>query len=156
MSGLLALEGVRKSFGANEVLGGIDLDVSLHEVVCLIGSSGSGKSTLLRCVNLIEPIDAGRIVLDGVDIAAAGVDQNQVRRRIGIVFQSYNLFPHMSVLRNVTLAPQTVLGRDRREAEGRAPSSCSGGSGSPTSATSTPTGSRAASSSGSRSCGRSR
>jgi polar amino acid transport system ATP-binding protein len=120
MRRLLALEGVHKSFGANEVLGGIDLDVSLHEVVCLIGSSGSGKSTLLRCVNLIEPIDAGRIVLDGVDISADGVDQNRVRRRIGIVFQSYNLFPHMSVLRNVTLAPQAVLGRKPREAGDRA------------------------------------
>ena len=156
MSGLLALEGVRKSFGANEVLGGIDLDVSLHEVVCLIGSSGSGKSTLLRCVNLIEPIDAGRIVLDGVDIAAPGVDQNKVRRRIGIVFQSYNLFPHMSVLRNVTLAPQTRARPRSARGGGDARSSCSGASGLPTSATSTPTGSRAASSSGSRSCGRSR
>jgi polar amino acid transport system ATP-binding protein len=120
MSHLLKLEAVHKSFGANEVLGGIDLDVSLHEVVCLIGSSGSGKSTLLRCVNLIEPIDGGRIMLDGVDIAAAGVDQNRVRRRIGIVFQSYNLFPHLTVLRNVTLAPQTVLGRARHDAEKRA------------------------------------
>jgi polar amino acid transport system ATP-binding protein len=120
MSETLVLEGIRKSFGKNEVLGGIDLRVAEHEVICLIGASGSGKSTLLRCVNLIEPIDAGRIVLDGADISAAGVDANRVRRRIGIVFQNYNLFPHMSVLRNVTLAPRTVLGRSRAESESRA------------------------------------
>jgi polar amino acid transport system ATP-binding protein len=88
--------------------------------VCLIGASGSGKSTLLRCVNLIEPIDAGRIVLDGADITARGTDANRVRRRIGIVFQSYNLFPHMSVLENVTLGPRKVLGRGRGQAEARA------------------------------------
>ena len=120
MSAALELEGVRKSFGRNEVLRGIDLSVDLHEVVCLIGSSGSGKSTLLRCVNLIEPIDAGRSVLDGIEISAAGFDANRVRRRIGIVFQAFNLFPHMTVLRNVTLAPRTVLGRDRATAEARA------------------------------------
>jgi len=116
----LALDGVRKSFGRAEVLRGIDLTVEEHQVVCLIGASGSGKSTLLRCVNLIEPIDAGRIVLEGAEITARGVDANRVRRRIGIVFQSFNLFPHMSVLRNVTLAPREVLGRSRREAEARA------------------------------------
>ena len=114
------LDGVRKSFGKTvEVLRGIDLTVAEHEVVCLIGASGSGKSTLLRCVNLIEPIDAGRIVVEGDEITAPGVDANTVRRRIGIVFQSFNLFPHMSVLRNVTLAPRTVLGRSRAEAEAR-------------------------------------
>jgi polar amino acid transport system ATP-binding protein len=102
------------------VLGGIDLAVAEHEVVCLIGASGSGKSTLLRCVNLIEPIDAGRIVLDGADIAAGGADANRIRRRIGIVFQAYNLFPHMSVLANVTLGPRKVLGRPRAQAEARA------------------------------------
>jgi len=116
----LALQGVRKSFGKLEVLRGIDLDVSPHEVVCLIGASGSGKSTLLRCVNLIEPIDAGRIVLAGNEITRRGTDVNRVRRRIGIVFQAFNLFPHMSVLRNVTLGPRAVLGRSRREAETRA------------------------------------
>ena len=116
----LALDCVRKSFGRAEVLRGIDLTVEEHQVVCLIGASGSGKSTLLRCVNLIEPIDAGRIVLEGAEITARGVDANRVRRRIGIVFQSFNLFPHMSVLRNVTLAPREVLGRSRREAEARA------------------------------------
>jgi polar amino acid transport system ATP-binding protein len=113
----LVLERVRKSFGRVEVLGGVDLQVDAHEVVCLIGASGSGKSTLLRCVNLIEPIDAGRIVVSGEEVTRRGVDVNRVRRRIGIVFQAFNLFPHMSVLRNVTLAPQAVLGRSRAEAE---------------------------------------
>jgi polar amino acid transport system ATP-binding protein len=117
---LLLLDGVRKSFGQTQVLGGIDLAVAEHEVVCLIGASGSGKSTLLRCVNLIEPIDAGRIVLDGAAITGPGVDANRIRRRIGIVFQSFNLFPHMTVMRNVTLAPREVLGVSRAEAEARA------------------------------------
>jgi polar amino acid transport system ATP-binding protein len=115
----LALEGVHKSFGRNEVLRGIDLDVAEHEVVCLIGASGSGKSTLLRCVNLLEPVNAGRIVVEGRDITARGVDVNRIRRGIGIVFQAYNLFPHMTVLRNVTLAPRKALGLSRAEA-GRA------------------------------------
>jgi polar amino acid transport system ATP-binding protein len=114
------LEDVRKSFGVNEVLRGIDLAVDDHEVVCLIGASGSGKSTLLRCVNLLEPLDAGRIVLGGEEISHRGVDVNAVRRRIGIAFQAYNLFPHMTVLRNVTLAPRDVLGLSRAEAEERA------------------------------------
>ena len=116
----LRLEGVRKSFGKNEVLKGIDLDLAEHEVVCLIGASGSGKSTLLRCVNLLEPIDEGRIMLVGKEITAQGVKLNEVRRRIGIVFQAYNLFPHMSVLRNVTLAPRRVLGLSREVAEAEA------------------------------------
>jgi polar amino acid transport system ATP-binding protein len=116
----LQLEGVRKSFGRLEVLRGIDLAVEDHEVVCLIGASGSGKSTLLRCVNLVEPIDAGRIVVEGQEITARGVDVNSVRRRIGIVFQAFNLFPHMSVLRNVTLGPRAVLGLSRADAEARA------------------------------------
>jgi polar amino acid transport system ATP-binding protein len=115
----LRLDGVHKSFGANEVLRGIDLAVEDHEVVCLIGASGSGKSTLLRCVNLLERLDGGRIFLGGEEITARGVDVNAVRRRIGIVFQAYNLFPHMSVLRNVTLAPRDVLGLSRAEAEER-------------------------------------
>jgi polar amino acid transport system ATP-binding protein len=101
-------------------LRGIDLTVSEHEVVCLIGASGSGKSTLLRCLNLIEPVSAGRIVVGGDEITAGGVDANRLRRRIGIVFQAFNLFPHMSVLRNVTLAPCAALGLSRREADGRA------------------------------------
>jgi polar amino acid transport system ATP-binding protein len=117
---MLELDGVHKSFGGNEVLRGIDLAVEEHEVVCLIGASGSGKSTLLRCVNLLEPIDAGRIVVAGEEITASGVDVNRVRREIGIVFQSYNLFPHMTVLRNVTLGPRRALGLSRADAEARA------------------------------------
>ena len=120
MNGALVLAGVRKSFGHNEVLRGIDLTVDEHEVVCLIGASGSGKSTLLRCVNLIEPIDAGRIFVAGEEITARRIDVNRIRRRIGIVYQAYNLFPHMSVLRNVTLAPMKVLKLSRREADERA------------------------------------
>ena len=116
----LELHGVRKSFGRVEVLRGVDLVVEDHEVVCLIGASGSGKSTLLRCVNLVEPIDAGRIVVEGQEITARRVDVNSVRRRIGIVFQAFNLFPHMSVLRNVTLGPRAVLGLSRADAEARA------------------------------------
>ena len=111
------LHGVRKSFGRVEVLHGVDLVVEEHEVVCLIGASGSGKSTLLRCINLLEPIDEGRILVAGEDVSAPGVDANRVRRRIGIVFQAFNLFPHMSVLRNVTLAPREVLRRSKAEAE---------------------------------------
>jgi polar amino acid transport system ATP-binding protein len=103
----LVLEGVRKSFGENEVLKGINLTVSAHEVVCLIGASGSGKSTLLRCVNLVEPIDSGRVVVEGEEITARGVDVNRIRRSIGIVYQSFNLFPHMTVTRNITLAPRS-------------------------------------------------
>jgi polar amino acid transport system ATP-binding protein len=113
----LLLEGVHKSFGENEVLKGIDLRVEPHEVVCLIGASGSGKSTLLRCVNLVEQIDSGRVVVAGEEITAEGVDANRIRRRIGIVYQSFNLFPHMTVLRNITLAPREALGTDRAEAE---------------------------------------
>ena len=120
MTDALILDGVHKSFGRNEVLRGIDLTVAEHDVVCLIGASGSGKSTLLRCVNLIEPIDAGRIVVEGEEITARGVDVNRIRRRIGIVYQAYNLFPHMSVLRNVTLAPRQVLKLSRAEANARA------------------------------------
>jgi len=114
------LDGVVKSFGKVEVLRGIDLSVAEHEVVCLIGASGSGKSTLLRCVNLLEPIDEGRIFLGGEEITAAGVDENATRQRIGIVFQAFNLFPHMSVLDNVTLGPRKALGLPRPEARARA------------------------------------
>jgi polar amino acid transport system ATP-binding protein len=113
----LLLENVHKSFGENEVLKGIDLTVEPHEVVCLIGASGSGKSTLLRCINLVEPIDYGRIVVEGEEITARGVDANPIRRRIGIVYQSFNLFPHMTVLRNITLAPREALKQNRAEAE---------------------------------------
>jgi polar amino acid transport system ATP-binding protein len=111
------IDGLHKSFGTNKVLKGIDLTVATHEVVCLIGASGSVKSTLLRCVNLLEPIDSGRISLWGQEITAPGIDPNLVRRQVGIVFQSFNLFPHMTVLRNVTLAPTKVRRLSRAEAE---------------------------------------
>ena len=116
----LRLEDVHKSFGKVEVLRGIDLDVAEHDVVCLIGASGSGKSTLLRCVNLLEPVDSGRIFVDGNEITARGVDVNTVRRGIGIVFQAFNLFPHMSVLDNVTLGPRKALGESKADADARA------------------------------------
>ncbi len=119
MSALL-VENVHKSFGKAEVLKGIDLDVAEHQVVCLIGASGSGKSTLLRCVNLLEPIDEGRIVVHGDEITGPRVDVNRVRRGIGIVFQAFNLFPHMSVLSNVTLAPRKALGLSRTQADAEA------------------------------------
>jgi polar amino acid transport system ATP-binding protein len=113
----LRVERLHKSFGKTEVLKGIDVELQSHEVVCLIGASGSGKSTLLRCVNLLEPIDAGRIEFLGEEITAPKVDANRVRRGIGIVFQAFNLFPHMSVLRNVTLGPKKVLGLSEEQAE---------------------------------------
>jgi polar amino acid transport system ATP-binding protein len=117
---VLSCEGVVKRFGEATVLRGIDLEVGEHEVVALIGASGSGKSTLLRCVNLLEIVDDGVIRLDGEDITDPRVDADAVRRRIGVVFQAYNLFPHMTVLDNVTLAPRLVQRRDRAEAAGRA------------------------------------
>jgi len=120
MSTALQIGGLHKSFGKAEVLKGIDLEVEEHQVVCLIGASGSGKSTLLRCVNLLEPIDEGRIVVHGEEITAEGVDVNRVRRGIGIVFQAFNLFPHMSVLSNVTLAPRKALHVPKEQAEAEA------------------------------------
>ena len=120
MSELLRVQGLHKSFDDLEVLRGIDLEVETHEVVGLIGASGSGKSTLIRCLNLLEPIDAGTIVIDDIDVTAPGVDKDAVRRRVGIVFQSFNLFPHMTVLANVTLAPVKVLGLSKDEANDRA------------------------------------
>ena len=119
MTDTLVVEQLSKSFGRHAVLRSISLTVAEHEVVALIGASGSGKSTLLRCINLLEPINAGRIFLSGEEITGAR-RVNAVRRRIGIVFQSYNLFPHMSVLRNVTLAPRDVLKLSKREADERA------------------------------------
>jgi polar amino acid transport system ATP-binding protein len=109
-----------KAFGRLEVLSGIDLAVEEHEVLCLIGASGSGKSTLLRCVDLLETVNAGRILIHGEDITSRDVDVNQVRRRIGIVFQSFNLFPHMSVLQNVMLGPRKALRAPKRDADERA------------------------------------
>ena len=120
MTEAIRLEGVHKSFAHVEVLRGVDLLVDDHEVVCLIGASGSGKSTLLRCVDLLETVDAGRIWIEGVEITAHGVDENAVRRRIGIVFQAFNLFPHMTVRRNVTLAQEKALGRSPAEAAAKA------------------------------------
>lgn len=108
----LSIRGLSKSFGDNTVCRRIDLEVATGELICLIGGSGSGKSTLLRCLNLLEQIDDGEIFLDGIDIAEPGFDPDPVRRKVGMVFQSYNLFPHMSVLENVMLAPRRVLGRD--------------------------------------------
>ena len=119
MGEALRLENVHKSFGKIEVLKGIDLAVRQHEVVCLIGASGSGKSTMLRCINLLEPIDQGRVMIEGQEITASGVDVNRVRRRIGIVFQAFNLFPHMTVIRNITLAPTQAQKVSSAEAERR-------------------------------------
>jgi polar amino acid transport system ATP-binding protein len=112
----LSLRGVRKSFGSTVVLDGIDLDVAEGDVITLIGASGSGKSTLLRCVNLLEPTDDGQVVFDGVDIAEPGLDPDPIRRRIGMVFQSFNLFPHMSVVDNVSIGPRKVLGTSKSTA----------------------------------------
>ncbi len=112
----LELCGITKSFGDTEVLRGIDLAVATGEVITLIGASGSGKSTLLRCSNLLEPIDDGEILLDGFDIAEPGLDSDPIRRRIGMIFQSFNLFPHMSVVDNVAVGPRKVLGVSKQEA----------------------------------------
>ncbi|MBA2295255.1 MAG: amino acid ABC transporter ATP-binding protein, partial [Actinobacteria bacterium] len=117
---MIQLQGVRKSFGDNLVLDGIDLDVALGEVLVIIGPSGSGKSTLLRCVNLLEPIQAGRIVFDGEEITRKGFDVTALRARIGIVFQQFNLFPHLTVMDNLTLAARRIKKLPRTEAEGRA------------------------------------
>ena len=113
----LSIRGLWKSFGALDVLQGIDLEVAEHEVIALIGASGSGKSTLLRCINLLEPIDEGRIFIEGQEITARDVNVDRIRRRVGIVFQSFNLFPHMRVLDNVTLGPRKVLQRTKAGAE---------------------------------------
>ena len=116
----LQVQGVHKAYGANAVLRGVTLDIDEHEVVALIGASGCGKSTLLRCINLLEPIDAGAILLEGEDISWPGYDANAARRKIGIVFQSFNLFPHRTVIDNVTLGPRKALGVSRSAAEDQA------------------------------------
>ncbi len=120
MNAVLEVQGVTKAYGDTAVLRGVDLRVSEHEAVALIGASGSGKSTLLRCINLLEDINAGRVFIEEVEITGRGVNVNAVRRRVGIVFQAFNLFPHMSVLGNVTLAPRKVLHVRRAEAEASA------------------------------------
>jgi polar amino acid transport system ATP-binding protein len=120
MTAAISIEGVHKSFGKVMVLKGVDVEVPESNAVCLIGASGSGKSTLLRCVNLLEPVDSGRILVHGDDITSYEVDANRVRRRIGIVFQAFNLFPHMNVLENVTLGPRKALRTPKRDAEDRA------------------------------------
>ncbi|MDQ4005023.1 MAG: amino acid ABC transporter ATP-binding protein [Actinomycetota bacterium] len=114
------MDEVHKSFGRLEVLRGVDLSLDQHEVVALIGPSGSGKSTLLRCVNLLESVDGGRIVIGGEDVTRRGIDDNRVRSGIGMVFQAFNLFPHMTVLRNICLGPIEGLGRTRADAEAEA------------------------------------
>lgn len=116
---VLSIRGLVKSYGERAVLGGVDLDVAEHQVVVLIGASGSGKSTLLRCVDLLEDIDDGQIFLDGTDISDPRIDADAARRAMGMVFQSFNLFPHMTVLNNVTLASRVVHGRSRRDADER-------------------------------------
>jgi len=119
MSAFIELRDVHKSFGDNEVLRGVDLTVNEHQVVCLIGPSGCGKSTLLRCINALEPIEGGEIYIDRERVSGRGVDVNALRADVGIVFQSFNLFPHMSVLDNVSLAPRKVLKLGRDEAAER-------------------------------------
>jgi len=116
----LRTSGVIKTFGDHTVLQGVDLSVRTGEMVCLIGKSGSGKSTLLRCLNGLEAVDDGEVYLDDIDIAEPGMDLGPIRQRIGIVFQSFNLFPHMSALDNVLLAPRRVLGRTRADMQGEA------------------------------------
>ncbi|TBU98576.1 amino acid ABC transporter ATP-binding protein [Stutzerimonas kirkiae] len=116
----IELEGVTKAFGANQVLCGVDLSVGRGEVACIIGPSGSGKSTVLRCINALTPIDAGRIRVAGLQVDAAHLDAQALRQRVGIVFQGYNLFPHRTVLQNVTMAPLQVLRRPRAEVEAQA------------------------------------
>jgi polar amino acid transport system ATP-binding protein len=117
MTSYLEVDKVEKRFDDNWVLKGIDMTVNEHEVVCLIGASGSGKSTLLRCINLLEKVDGGSITINGDRITDIGVDVDDVRREVGIVFQSFNLFPHMTVMRNITLAPMRVLGQSKAYAE---------------------------------------
>jgi polar amino acid transport system ATP-binding protein len=116
----ISLQDVHKSFGSRHVLNGINLDINQSEVIAFIGSSGSGKSTLLRCVNLLETIDDGAILLDGIDISEPGINPDPFRRRIGMVFQNFNLFPHMTVIENIALAPRKVLGQSKKAANDHA------------------------------------
>ena len=114
------VENVSKSFGENQVLTNVSLDIAAHDVVCLIGASGSGKSTLLRCINLLEKVDAGSITFDGQTITNSKLNVNELRQHIGIVFQAFNLFPHMTVLQNVTISPRKTRGLSKKQAEERA------------------------------------
>lgn len=116
----IEIEGLRKVYGSHEVLQGIDLSVERHQVVSLIGASGSGKSTLLRCLNALEPINGGRIMIDGDVVSGPGVDQNRLRRKVGMVFQSFNLFPHLSVEENIMAGPMRLLGEGREAARDQA------------------------------------
>jgi polar amino acid transport system ATP-binding protein len=120
MPAFLEIQDVHKRFGHNEVLKGVDLDVSEHDVVCLIGASGSGKSTLLRCVNGLETIEEGSITVDGVPVVQRELELDRLRREVGIVFQNFNLFPHMNVMKNITLGPRKVLGLRSSAANERA------------------------------------
>ena len=150
---LLEARGVRKSFGRNEVLRGVDLLVRPRELVFLIGPSGSGKSTLLRCCNRLEEPTGGTVHIDGVDLLARSTDINKVRQRVGMVFQSFNLYPHLTALGNVTLALRKALGRSRAEADRRSAFGTSNGLGSPTRRAPTRPSCRAGSSSASPSPG---
>ena len=151
---VLEVRGVTKAFGERDVLGGVDLEVQEHQAVALIGASGSGKSTLLRCIDLLEEIDDGDVFLDGEVITDPSVDPVAVRRRLGLVFQAYNLFPHLTALQNVVLGSVRAL-RSRRRRRRSGAASCSGGSASPAGRTTGPTTSPAVSSSGWRSFARS-
>ena len=153
MTALIEATDVRKSYGDKVVLADVSLSLEAHDVICLIGSSGSGKSTLLRCLNLLEDIDDGVIEFEGREISDPRVDRREVRSRMGMVFQAYNLFPHMTVLDNCTLAPRRVHGVPKQEAEERARDLLAP-SASPTRPTSTRTGCPEASSSERRWCGR--
>jgi len=117
---IVRMRDVYKSFADNQVLKGVTLDVHRGEVVCIIGPSGSGKSTILRCINALLPIDSGSIVVDDVEVNTPDLDKLELRRKVGMIFQQYNLFPHMTVLQNIMMAPVSVLGQDRREVEERA------------------------------------
>jgi polar amino acid transport system ATP-binding protein len=117
---LISIQGIRKRFGDAEVLRDVSLDVEKGEAICIIGPSGSGKSTLLRCINALVPVDAGRISVAGIEVTDPKLDKIALRRRVGMVFQQYNLFPHRTALQNVMMAPIQVLKQDRREVEARA------------------------------------
>ena len=117
---IIEVRGLTKTFGENNVLCGIDVDINRGDVICVIGASGSGKSTFLRCLNLLEKADSGSIVFNGVDLMGKGVDINLHRQKMGMVFQQFNLFPHLTILKNLTIAPTMLLGASKEEAEAKA------------------------------------